>query len=100
MAAEHGTRSRYNSGCRCEACVMASASTRVLSTCRERRAMKTGPIFIDDRGREVQAVTAEQHVLDHSGHVVVVKDAGSDGIYTMLQQICTDCDWWNEEGYK
>jgi hypothetical protein len=56
--------------------------------------------FIDDNGKEVKAVTAEQHVLDNPGHEVVVKTAGSDGTYTMLTQDCTTCEWWNEEGYK
>jgi hypothetical protein len=63
-----------------------------------------GPEFIDDNGNKVQAITAEQHALDHPGHSVVVKAKRekTESGHRILSLTCmtANCGWWDEEGYK
>ena len=55
------------------------------------------PRFTDDDGKPVNAVTAEQHVLNNQRHVVIVQCVATpNGCILKLQ--CVTCEWWDHQG--
>jgi hypothetical protein len=65
------------------------------------------PKFQDDNGRDVIAVTAEQHAIDNPSHVLTVTydfPRGDEGQALddeqMLQIHCVSCEWWDQQGVR